>query len=793
MFSLFKKKSVPVNHLAKPTVKPVAVKARDHSQIAMRAEKEYERISAKTEKTGAIHFKPSLDTLPDQLTKPSLQIRKKNRRGFNFLKIITVISVFGLFASCLLIVLIRHHYSIVAADTAVKEATRPILKKFSELEKSVQAYHDAINDIQPRFGEDFSAFFIAQTSALLKKHGEIDSVALTDVTTDSGSAERKTAGFSEEILRVTTEDNTKVLFPVINLMTAGGAQNQSFIDKESLNDTYLKKALNAMLDTAKIKVGDISVSKNQAHFFILAPLMKEKNVIGESLMVKVSFNRLFADVLNNQVNQISVSDGSRTAKIYADNSLRIVNSDVNFVGAGIAQIFNGYYKIFSNSDPVSFPYLLTFFALAISSTGTIFLIRASEKIRQRTDAMGEKLRKAERELKIKKVNAINTESKLKHLIETVNVIPWTADLDRNVFTYVGPQIEELTGYPAEYWLTPGHWMEHIYQDDRSSFYTKLNDMKGDNFTSPEYRICRSDGALLWIRNSFTLVKHENDNGGTEIFAHGFMFEITAQKNLEHELRQAYEETFSASKTKSDFLATMSHELRTPLNSIIGFAEIMSGQMFGPLGSDQYVEYAGNIQASGKHLLELINDILDLSKIEAGQFEIMPEDCEINELFRACRILMQERALKAGLKFSITNLPENVIAVIDERRIKQVLINLLSNAIKFTEKGGEISMYAEYDELTGLKISVSDTGIGIKPENIEKVFDKFGQVEQGPNRGGEGTGLGLTIAKSLIEMHGGRIGIRSVYGQGTTVSATLPVSIIKDSQTLKRFYRISKTG
>ena len=741
---------------------------------------------------GSVAVHPNMDTAPGQKDKKGNEaIRRYNRRGVNLLKVIAAAAVFGIFAFSLLCVSLWHHYRIVSVEQAVKKITQPLVKEFSLLEKDIAAYHKEIDGFYPRADQEFVRFFENKTARLLQKRVAVEAVALADVTKNSDKAMRKTVGFSEDILNGTTQTGDTVYFPVINLVTGNGQSNNALVERSDLSDKTLKNTLSLVLASGAVKTSDIIPQDTKAYFYIFAPLMRDANVIGEMLIIKVSFNNFFADALRDGVDSISISDGVRTADVKADNSIVIRQADVNFVGAGVAEIFDGRFKVFTLSEPVAFPYLLCILMIGFAGVGTFLIIRAMEKISDKTDLIGERLRKTEKELRIKKANAANTESRLRHLIETVNVIPWTADLDNNVFNYVGPQIGELTGYPAEYWLMPGQWLEHVYQEDRRAFFTALRDLTGENFVSVEYRLTRADGGVIWVRNTFCIVKHGDSEEESERFAHGFIFEITSHKNLEAELRQAYSETERASKTKSDFLATMSHELRTPLNSIIGFAEIMASEVFGKLGSEQYVEYAGNIQSSGKHLLDLINDILDLSKIEAGQFEIVDEECEINELFRACRVILQEKAAQSSLKFQVLNLPIKVIAVIDERRVKQVLLNLLSNAMKFTKPGGEVKMYADFDDKDGLKICVADTGIGIKPENIDKAMEKFGQVEQGPNRGGEGTGLGLPIAKSLMELHGGKLELKSVYGKGTLVTISIPVSRVKNAANLRKIFQKPK--
>ena len=227
----------------------------------------------------------------------------------------------------------------------------------------------------------------------------------------------------------------------------------------------------------------------------------------------------------------------------------------------------------------------------------------------------------------------------------------------------------------------------------------------------------------------------------------------------------------ASEHKSEFLANMSHELRTPLNAIIGFSEVLTERMFGELNEKQD-EYLKDIYASGQHLLSLINDILDLSKIEAGRMELELADFHLPQAIENALVLVRERALRRGI-----TLEQSIDARLgeiqgDERKIKQVLLNLLSNAIKFTPEGGRVGVRAEpVDEY--VEVAVSDTGVGIAPADQEAVFEEFRQVGAAEKKA-EGTGLGLALARKFIELHGGRIWVKSQVGAGSTFTFTIPV-------------------
>ena len=228
---------------------------------------------------------------------------------------------------------------------------------------------------------------------------------------------------------------------------------------------------------------------------------------------------------------------------------------------------------------------------------------------------------------------------------------------------------------------------------------------------------------------------------------------------------------AANRTKSEFLANMSHELRTPLNAIIGFSEMIKVEIFGPVG-ERYRGYAADIFNSGSHLLALINEILDLSKLEAGHFELSEEEIDLTETVEACLHLLEAQAQKSKIRFSTTFDPEVRLIRADDRRMRQILINLLSNAVKFTAEGGKIRV-SSFLKDGDLAIEVRDTGIGIAAEDMVKVMRSFGQVESRVSRKYEGSGLGLPIAKHFVELHGGTMTIQSQVDVGTTVTIILP--------------------
>ncbi|MFT4089500.1 MAG: ATP-binding protein [Asticcacaulis sp.] len=257
---------------------------------------------------------------------------------------------------------------------------------------------------------------------------------------------------------------------------------------------------------------------------------------------------------------------------------------------------------------------------------------------------------------------------------------------------------------------------------------------------------------------------------------GMVDKLEQSRRKEADLARKYEleklRAEAANQAKSAFLANMSHELRTPLNAINGFSEIMASEMFGQLGHERYKEYSADILSSGQHLLALINDILDMSKIEAGKFSLNFEPLAVDEVVDDTLRLIRQRAEKAGLKLRV-HLPQLPEIEADFRALKQVLLNILTNAVKFTPSGGSVTISAVSTD-NNVHLYIADTGIGIEAENLTRLAKPFEQIENQFSKTREGTGLGLALTKSLIELHDGTMEVDSNVGQGTTVSIILPI-------------------
>jgi signal transduction histidine kinase len=257
-------------------------------------------------------------------------------------------------------------------------------------------------------------------------------------------------------------------------------------------------------------------------------------------------------------------------------------------------------------------------------------------------------------------------------------------------------------------------------------------------------------------------------------------ELTLAKVQQQKLAESNRRLEEASRAKSDFLANMNHELRTPLNAVIGFSEVLLDQLFGPINQKQQ-EYVNNILTSGKHLLSLIDDILDLSKAESGCMELELTDFSLRETIESSLALFKEKALKGGIRLNINFAPRADVPIeADQNKLKYILFNLLSNAVKFTPAGGSVDLSVEKDGYL-YEITVADTGIGIREEDIPKLFRAFTQLESVYTKEYEGSGLGLALTRKLVELHGGRIWVESRFGVGSTFHFTIPRSQTTDKE------------
>jgi len=328
--------------------------------------------------------------------------------------------------------------------------------------------------------------------------------------------------------------------------------------------------------------------------------------------------------------------------------------------------------------------------------------------------------------------------------------------------------------------------EEKSSDGTVTFEAQLDDRRWLHISERRTR----DGGFVSVGTDITPLKlHEERLVKSESELMNTISDLqSSRRTLEHQAQQLVDlaDKYQTEKTraeaanqiKSEFLANMSHELRTPLNAIIGFSEIMQAGLFGELGCDKYRDYARDIHESGQYLLDVINDILDMSKIEAGRMTIEPARLDIAQLVRDCLRIVAPKA-EEGEIMLVSELAGPIPVSADKRAMTQVLLNLMSNAVKFTGAGGEVRISTQAYERV-LTVQIADTGVGIPPEHVEKLGRPFAQVENQLTKSHRGSGLGLAISRSLVALHGGDLAIDSVIGQGTTVSFTLPLDPVAET-------------
>jgi PAS domain S-box-containing protein len=339
------------------------------------------------------------------------------------------------------------------------------------------------------------------------------------------------------------------------------------------------------------------------------------------------------------------------------------------------------------------------------------------------------------------------------------------------FTYISHGIQELFGVDAKAVMDRATTLlKKINPGDRRALRNAVRN--SDPALSPvelELRVPTEEGSVRRIQS----IARPRERDGGDIVWDGIFLDVTERHYALAALRAAKEEAELANRIKSEFLASMSHEIRTPLNAIMGFAEVIEKQIFGPVGEPRYQEYSSDIHASGVHLLSLIEDILDLSKLEAGKVEFKEDRVDVARVIDSSLSLLKRRAEGGEIKLAVRIAKKLPALRGDERRIRQILFNLVSNASKFTPDGGRISISATVGATTGLRIHVEDTGVGIKPEDISTVMAPFGQAHNADAPDDTGTGLGLPLAKSLVESHGGTLNLKSQPGKGTRVTVEFP--------------------
>ena len=366
-----------------------------------------------------------------------------------------------------------------------------------------------------------------------------------------------------------------------------------------------------------------------------------------------------------------------------------------------------------------------------------------------------------------------SEARLAQAQRIAGVGSWDAGIDPVTHELLGreytDQLCDLMDFPRGHPVSNAAFMDRVHPADREMVGAALAEaIAGGARYDIDYRIVRADGTAHILHAQAEVIL---DAAGRPVRLRGTAQDVTKQKNLENELRDAMLEAEIANRAKSQFLANMSHELRTPLNAVIGFSQLLEAGYASAL-NDRQREYVQDITSSGNHLLHIVGDILDLARIEAGKLTLEDDDLTIADEVDSSIRLVREKAAQAGLRLVEDLAPDLRRLRADRAKLKQILVNLLSNAIKFTPRGGRITVRTAIDG-GGVTVGVSDTGIGIDPGNIANVLLPFDQEESDWSRNFQGTGLGLPLSKVLAEAHGGQLRLESTPGEGTTVSIVFP--------------------
>jgi PAS domain S-box-containing protein len=376
------------------------------------------------------------------------------------------------------------------------------------------------------------------------------------------------------------------------------------------------------------------------------------------------------------------------------------------------------------------------------------------------------------------------ESRYQSLVERLPMIVYVSPVDNIHHTiYVSPQVQTILGFTPEEWLAdPQFWQTRLHPNDREGvLHTVAESARTGESSSMEYRMLARNGNEVWFHDQAVLLR---DDKGQPLYWQGIKVDVSTRKQAEAEIlqlnaeleRRVEERTRElerALRAKDEFLASMSHELRTPLNAILGLSESLAENVAGPLNEKQQ-RYVKTISESGSHLLSLINDILDLARIESGQVVLNITEVQLQQVCQASLRMINQLAHKKEQEVSL-EIEDGIDSIwVDERRLKQILVNLLSNAVKFTPAGGKLGLKVHANRLEKrVMFTVSDNGIGISENDFTRLFRPFVQLDSSLSREAPGTGLGLALVAQMARLHGGSVSVESQPGLGSRFTVTLP--------------------
>ena len=377
--------------------------------------------------------------------------------------------------------------------------------------------------------------------------------------------------------------------------------------------------------------------------------------------------------------------------------------------------------------------------------------------------------------RLRMAEALSTnERRFRSLVEGADVIVWEFDVARDVFTYVSPQAARL-GYPLEAWLEPGFWDRHVHPDDHArALAFGQEEVKAQRNHRYQYRMLAADGRVVWLDDFVSIEKV----AGGQLLLRGVLVDITESKLVAEQLMEARTRAEAATRAKSEFLANMSHEIRTPLTAILGYTELLREDPELARSAERRLQAVDTICGAGQYLLTVINDVLDLSKIEAGKMTVEHVETPLPRIVQEVADLVRPRASEKGVELRVhcaTPVHERVLC--DPTRLRQILMNLAGNAAKFTERGSVTLVLHEESRPSGprLVVDVEDTGPGLAPEAAAQLFVAFSQADASVTRRHGGTGLGLTICRRLAELLGGTVVLaRSAPGEGSVFRLDLPL-------------------